>query len=1020
MLSSAIIMLGTLGINEKANAQILLNENFSSASNLTPPSGWSNVDNGGSFPTMIWNFSNPGGRTITGNFSGPFAILDSDYLGYDPNTFDGYDQNTDLITPAFDASTGGSYQLEFDASFRYYTGSLGSVEVWNGSAWTTVLSLTANSGYPNPAIHQTIDITAATGGSAAAKVRFHYEGNYGYWFAVDNVKITKLLCTAPTAVFSQTTNCPANQFSVNVNISSLGSATSLAIKDGGTTIATATSTGNVVLGPFASGTTHALTLVHNIDSACNVTSSQTYFCPPPNDLICNAITLTVDGAADCQTTGTATAVNDPSDIGNCSTPNNTLWYKFTPSTNGSKMITMTNPPTGDPLSAWVFIYTVTDPCGAPVYNQVPTFDGNCQAGSTGVNGSTATFLTSSLNAGTEYYMIIDGNSGDVGAFCISISTPPPPPSCVTAIAPANATTDLDIYPNPPTFNWNGTAGATGYQVYFGTSAAGEMNLGTITDTFVQITDMDYSTQYFWYIVPVGPGGAAVGCATNEFSFTTEALPPVPANDEAPGAVTLVVGATCSGNPYSNVFAGLGVGEPYPNCNTESVGEHSLWFKFVAPASGSVRVTTDNGGTLGTMTDTKIGLFSVIDSSDYSTFNIIACDDDNGVTGSGYTSTIYTSSLTGGQTYYVEVDGYSSTTVGSFCVQVEEINPSMLSNSAVCADLQTPEANEASYTGWITLVDQTGKLVATLRNPAGGEGGDYSGSYNIDGTGFEMPRQDGAGIYYLSRNYMINNSGISTPVDVRFYFHPGEIATLAGVTGNATNLTNLNVTKQESTTCNADFSEGNGTTSVLMQNANGSVNGVSWIQVTTSSFSNFYLMGGITPLALTLTDISAANMGRSNQVKWTTAKEDAGDYFELERGKDAKNFAFLSKIQANKKPSNYTFNDNNPLEKENFYRLKMISKDGKFTYSKVVSAIVPADNGFAVEAYPNPAKNNVKVKVIGSQNGAITLADIAGRIVYHGTVKGNEINIDLSKIANGVYFLKYVDNNLTKTIKLNKQ
>jgi len=462
-----------------------------------------------------------------------------------------------------------------------------------------------------------------------------------------------------------------------------------------------------------------------------------------------------------------------------------------------------------------------------------------------------------------------------------------------------------------------------------------------------------------------------------------------------------------------------VGEPFSDCNDNSEGEHSVWFKFVAPPSGAVRITTDIGPDLGTLSDTKIGLFSATDSSNYSTFTILACDEDNGIIDNGYTSTIFTSSLTAGQTYYVEVDGYSDEDYGTFCLQIEEINPTMLASSASCTDLQSPEGS-TNFTGWVTLVDEDGKLVANVKNPAGGAMGDFYGSYNIDGDGNGTPRQDGNGNYYLSRNYTISNDDSLSNVEVKFYFQPGEIAVLAGVTGNATNLGNLSAIKQEGTVCHANLSSTNGTTTQIMQNSSGSVNGVSWIDITTPSFSNFYLEGGTSPLLIHLTSITAKNTGASNQINWSTASENKGDYFELERSTDGRFFTLLSRINSNDKPSDYVYYDKTPFNGINYYRLKLVDAGGRLNYSNVVQAMVSSGGRSVVNVYPNPATKNITVRVTGSGNGFVTLTDISGRNIYQAPMTGSEMNIDVSSLVNGFYFIHYVSDDLNEVIKVNKQ
>ena len=57
----------------------LINENFSSGSGSTPPTGWTNFQLYTTVPaTDLWFFNNPGTRTTYSPISGAFAIFDSD------------------------------------------------------------------------------------------------------------------------------------------------------------------------------------------------------------------------------------------------------------------------------------------------------------------------------------------------------------------------------------------------------------------------------------------------------------------------------------------------------------------------------------------------------------------------------------------------------------------------------------------------------------------------------------------------------------------------------------------------------------------------------------------------------------------------------------------------------------------------------------------------------------------------------------------------------------------------------
>src|SRR5690606_34438769 len=134
--------------------------------------------------------------------------------------------------------------------------------------------------------------------------------------------------------------------------------------------------------------------------------------------------------------------------------------------------------------------------------------------------------------------------------------------------------------------------------------------------------------YVWVRSDCGAGLGESGWSASPVTFTTPLE-----NDDAEGAIEITLGAGCLGS-YTNVTGTVTSDEPFPSCiGTE--GHGIVWFKFTAPASGHVRISNDYVvGGASPMGDSKIGLFSVGDPTDYSTFTIIACDDDNGYVSTG--------------------------------------------------------------------------------------------------------------------------------------------------------------------------------------------------------------------------------------------------------------------------------------------------------------------------------------------------------------------------------------------------
>ncbi|MEQ9261922.1 MAG: choice-of-anchor J domain-containing protein [Owenweeksia sp.] len=173
-----------------AYSQVLINEDFSSATGTTPPVGWTNNDLSSS--SIVWNFDNNGSRTLSAPISSPAAIFDSDEDG-----FSGSSEDATLESPAFDASA-GNIILSFDHYFfQSFTNATITVEVSNGTVWDTVLLYTSSTSDPQKEL---IDITAEAGASTNAKVRFHWTGTWDYYWILDNVKVEAVNCLMPSAL----------------------------------------------------------------------------------------------------------------------------------------------------------------------------------------------------------------------------------------------------------------------------------------------------------------------------------------------------------------------------------------------------------------------------------------------------------------------------------------------------------------------------------------------------------------------------------------------------------------------------------------------------------------------------------------------------------------------------------------------------------------------------------------------------------------------------------------------------
>lgn len=97
---------------------------------------------------------------------------------------------------------------------------------------------------------------------------------------------------------------------------------------------------------------------------------------------------------------------------------------------------------------------------------------------------------------------------------------------------------------------------------------------------------------------------------------------------------------------------------------------------------------------------------------------------------------------------------------------------------------------------------------------------------------------------------------------------------------------------------------------------------------------------ISPLSIDLTEFNALKSGESVKINWMTISEINNDYFTIERSSDTENWEIISFVNGAGNSNiviNYNIWDSSPLVGINYYRLKQTDFDGRYTYSKIISA-----------------------------------------------------------------------------------
>ena len=165
---------------------------------------------------------------------------------------------------------------------------------------------------------------------------------------------------------------------------------------------------------------------------------------------------------------------------------------------------------------------------------------------------------------------------------------------------------------------------------------------------------------------------------------------------------------------------------------------------------------------------------------------------------------------------------------------------------------------------------------------------------------------------------------------------------------------------------------------------------------------------ITPVVLPVSWLSFIANKSANGIllTWTTANETANSLYEVERSSDSIHYTTIGTVATGSQP--YNFEDVQPVNGTNYYRIKQMDDSGVYHYSIIAS--VNINNVISAIVYPNPAKNIVNIKFNeNAAHVAIMLTDAAGKIVYTTTAAsiaaGEAVQVPVARLAAGIYVIR---------------
>lgn|GEM_PF-4036988 len=147
------------------------------------------------------------------------------------------------------------------------------------------------------------------------------------------------------------------------------------------------------------------------------------------------------------------------------------------------------------------------------------------------------------------------------------------------------------------------------------------------------------------------------------------------------------------------------------------------------------------------------------------------------------------------------------------------------------------------------------------------------------------------------------------------------------------------------------------------------------------------------------------MNGITRLTWSVLNAAEVERFVIERKVNESTWEVIKIVNPANNSSTYTTADVTPQKGNNFYRLRIIETDQQIHYSST-RKIVVTDKNSNINIYPNPARRNITVKGLSS-NETLLILDLAGKIVHRQQLPSGqgERQVALPQLVPGMYIIR---------------
>lgn len=172
------------------------------------------------------------------------------------------------------------------------------------------------------------------------------------------------------------------------------------------------------------------------------------------------------------------------------------------------------------------------------------------------------------------------------------------------------------------------------------------------------------------------------------------------------------------------------------------------------------------------------------------------------------------------------------------------------------------------------------------------------------------------------------------------------------------------------------------------------------------------------LPVILNSFSGFYKNSSAILNWDINRSINFSHFEVEKSNDGINFPKAGSVNFVNGKNSYQFSDENIARgSSQYYRLKMVDNDGRYTYSNIIKIQTGSLSSWLIS--PNPVRDFLTINGLAG-SGEIRILDLTGKVLHKMNITSQSASMNVSFLTKGIYVIQYYDSEKMQSKKMVKE